>query len=59
MSSWIGKRVNFRTDITSWGTGVVQSENVANETVVVLDEETGLPWKGWTDHIELADDDEE
>lgn len=53
----IGKRVEFQTDITSFGTGQVIAVDLATERVSVIDAE-GQRWNGNMDQIEIEGTDD-
>jgi len=50
----IGQTVDFQTDITSYGRGVVTALDELTEIVTVIDED-GAEWTGPIDRIEIAE----
>lgn len=50
------KRVEYQTLHADWHLGLVVEHDLSTDRVVVLDEDDGTRWRGYANHVTLADD---
>lgn len=49
------KRVEFQTDVSSYGIGLVIAHVLATDELTVIDEDDGSIWKGNAELVEVLD----